>query len=136
RQCLAMDLRMLSRELSLYLEHQVRVGFFGSGVGLSLILGFSVAYACYYLSSIAKKRTIRRSGAGRVEDRPCLDLSSLRSPRCSTGMNLLKLQMEDRFHWTGLIMITVRVIWMPAPDLLSYCCLASLEQARSHISFI
>ena len=53
-QRLAMDLRMLSRELSLYLEHQVRVGFFGSGVGLSLILGFSVAYACYYLSSIAK----------------------------------------------------------------------------------
>ncbi|XP_023616936.1 phospholipase ABHD3 isoform X3 [Myotis lucifugus] len=50
-----MDLRMLSRELSLYLEHQVRIGFFGSGVGLSLILGFSVAYACYYLSSIAKK---------------------------------------------------------------------------------
>lgn len=53
-QRLAMDLRMLSRELFLYLEHQVRVGFFGSGVGLSLILGFSVAYACYYLSSIAK----------------------------------------------------------------------------------
>lgn len=53
-QRLAMDLRMLSRELSLYLEHQVRVGFFGSGVGLSLILGFSVAYAFYYLSSIAK----------------------------------------------------------------------------------
>lgn len=53
-QRLAMDLRMLSRELSLYLEHQVQVGFFGSGVGLSLILGFSVAYACYYLSSIAK----------------------------------------------------------------------------------
>lgn len=45
---------MLSRELSLYLEHQVRVGFLGSGVGLSLILGFSVAYACYYLGSIAK----------------------------------------------------------------------------------
>lgn len=54
-QRLAMDLRVLSRELALYLEHQVRVGFFGSGVGLSLILGFSVAYACYYLSSIAKK---------------------------------------------------------------------------------
>lgn len=53
-QRLAMDLRVLSRELALYLEHQVRVGFFGSGVGLSLILGFSVAYACYYLSSIAK----------------------------------------------------------------------------------
>lgn len=53
-QHLAMDLRMLSRDLSHYLEHQVRVGFFGSGVGLSLILGFSIAYACYYLSSIAK----------------------------------------------------------------------------------
>lgn len=53
-QLLAMDLRMLSRELSLYLEHQVRVGFSGSGVGFSLILGFSVAYACLYLSSIAK----------------------------------------------------------------------------------
>lgn len=59
-QCFTMDLRMLSRELSLYLEHQVRVGFFGSGVGLSLILGFSVAYACYYLSSIAK--VSRRTG--------------------------------------------------------------------------
>lgn len=61
-QRLAMDLRMLSRELSLYLEHQVRVGFFGSGVGLSLILGFSVAYACYYLSSIAKVSNARRGG--------------------------------------------------------------------------
>ncbi|XP_054394169.1 phospholipase ABHD3 isoform X2 [Pongo abelii] len=57
-----MDLRMLSRELSLYLEHQVRVGFFGSGVGLSLILGFSVAYACYYLSSIAKKPQLVTGG--------------------------------------------------------------------------
>lgn len=53
-QRLAMDLRVLSRELFFYLEHQVRVGFFGSRVGLSLILGFSAAYACYYLSSIAK----------------------------------------------------------------------------------
>ncbi|XP_011911681.1 PREDICTED: phospholipase ABHD3 [Cercocebus atys] len=61
-QRLAMDLRMLSRELSLYLEHQVRVGFFGSGVGLSLILGFSVAYACYYLSSIAKKPQLVTGG--------------------------------------------------------------------------
>lgn len=60
-QRLAMDLRVLSRELSLYLEHQVQVGFFGSGVGLSLILGFSVAYACYYLSSIAK---VSRGGWG------------------------------------------------------------------------
>nr|KAF6357799.1 abhydrolase domain containing 3, phospholipase [Pipistrellus kuhlii] len=131
-----MDLRMLSRELSLYLEHQVRVGFFGSGVGLSLILGFSVAYACYYLSSIAKKRTTRPSGAGRAEGRPCCDPSSPPSPPCGTGMNVLKRQMEDRFYWTGLITITVRTIWTPAPDLLSYCCPASLEQARSHISFI
>ncbi|KAF7482177.1 Hypothetical predicted protein [Marmota monax] len=61
-QRLAMDLRMLSRELSLYLEHQIRVGFFGSGVGLSLILGFSVAYACYYLSSIAKKPQLVTGG--------------------------------------------------------------------------
>ncbi|XP_011358753.1 phospholipase ABHD3 isoform X2 [Pteropus medius] len=61
-QRLAMDLRMLSRELSLYLEHQVQVGFFGSGVGLSLILGFSVAYACYYLSSIAKKPQLVTGG--------------------------------------------------------------------------
>ncbi|XP_075388844.1 phospholipase ABHD3 [Tenrec ecaudatus] len=61
-QQLAMDLRMLSRELSLYLEHQVRVGFFGSGVGLSVILGFSVAYACYYLSSIAKKPQLVTGG--------------------------------------------------------------------------
>ncbi|KAF1494643.1 Phospholipase ABHD3, partial [Eudyptula minor novaehollandiae] len=51
----AMDWQVLTRELSLYLESQVRVGLFGSGVGLSLVLGFGVAYACYYLSSIAKK---------------------------------------------------------------------------------
>lgn len=50
----AMDWQVLTRELSLYLENQVRVGFFGSGVGLSLVLGFGVAYACYYLNSIAK----------------------------------------------------------------------------------
>ncbi|KAK7826884.1 hypothetical protein U0070_026480 [Myodes glareolus] len=61
-QSLAMDLRVLSRELALYLEHQVRVGFFGSGMGLSLILGFSVAYACYYLSSIAKKPQLVTGG--------------------------------------------------------------------------
>lgn len=68
-QRLAMDLGLLSRELSLYLEHQVRIGFFGSGMGLSLILGFSVAYACYYLSSIAKvsrgmERAPRRRATG------------------------------------------------------------------------
>ncbi|XP_010572617.1 PREDICTED: abhydrolase domain-containing protein 3 isoform X2 [Haliaeetus leucocephalus] len=50
-----MDWEVLTREISLYLESQVRVGLFGSGVGLSLVLGFGVAYACYYLSSIAKK---------------------------------------------------------------------------------
>lgn len=49
-----MDWQVLTRELSLYLESQVRVGLFGSGVGLSMVLGFGVAYACYYLSSIAK----------------------------------------------------------------------------------
>ncbi|KAG6933650.1 abhydrolase domain containing 3, partial [Chelydra serpentina] len=49
------DLQVLTRELSLYLEIQVPVGLFGSGVGLSLVLGFSAAFACYYLSSIAKK---------------------------------------------------------------------------------
>ncbi|XP_074057628.1 phospholipase ABHD3 [Macrotis lagotis] len=57
-----MDLQMLSREFSLYLEHQVRVGFLGSGVGLSLVLGFGVAYACYYLSSIAKKPQLVTGG--------------------------------------------------------------------------
>lgn len=61
---------MLSRELSLYLEHQVRVGFFGSGVGLSLILGFSVAYACYYLSSIAKVSRGAAQGQGRFRWEP------------------------------------------------------------------
>ncbi|XP_075600411.1 phospholipase ABHD3 isoform X2 [Balearica regulorum gibbericeps] len=55
RPACAMDWQVLTRELSLYLESQVRVGLFGSGVGLSLVLGFGVAYACYYLSSIAKK---------------------------------------------------------------------------------
>lgn len=82
-QSLAMDLRVLSRELALYLEHQVRVGFFGSGMGLSLILGFSVAYACYYLSSIAKvsrgrgRRRRRRSVAGTGAPRARGDTSCL-----------------------------------------------------------
>ncbi|CAM4504991.1 phospholipase ABHD3 isoform X1 [Lepidochelys kempii] len=49
------DLQVLTRELSLYLEIQVPVGLFGSGVGLSLVLGFTAAFACYYLNSIAKK---------------------------------------------------------------------------------
>lgn len=41
-------------DLSHYLENQVKVGLFGSGVGLSLVLGFSAAYTCYYLLSVAK----------------------------------------------------------------------------------
>lgn len=79
-QRLAMDLRMLSRELSLYLEHQVRIGFFGSGVGLSLILGFSFAYACYYMSSIAKvsRGMARAQGRGQLSGSD----SSRRSRRC------------------------------------------------------
>lgn len=52
------------------------------------------------------------------------------------SVNLLKPQMEDRFPWTGLIMVTVRITRMPAPDPLSYCCPASPEPARSRISFI
>lgn len=92
-QRLAMDLRMLSRELSLYLEHQVQVGFFGSGVGLSLILGFSVAYACYYLSSIAKvsrgvARASRRSDPGGFAQRNSIG----RSRRLVAG----------RGEWRGL----------------------------------
>lgn len=63
-----MDWQVLTRELSLYLESQVRVGFFGSGVGLSLVLGFGVAYACYYLNSIAKVsgRAAGRAGSAGV----------------------------------------------------------------------
>ncbi|XP_069476990.1 phospholipase ABHD3 [Ambystoma mexicanum] len=59
---LGMNLQVLSRELSLYLEQQVRVGLFGSGVGLSLVLGFGAAYACYYFSTIAKKPQLVASG--------------------------------------------------------------------------
>ncbi|XP_054840573.1 phospholipase ABHD3 [Eublepharis macularius] len=50
-----MNLQELSRELSLCLARQVPEGLWGSGVGWSLVLCFGVAYACYYLSSIAKK---------------------------------------------------------------------------------
>ena len=51
---LEFNLNVLTRDLSLYLENQVKVGLFGSGFGLSLVLGFSAAYACYYLISVAK----------------------------------------------------------------------------------
>ncbi|XP_053099083.1 phospholipase ABHD3 [Hemicordylus capensis] len=50
-----MNLQGLTRELSLYLESRVREGLLASGVGWSLVLCFGAAYACYYLSSIAKK---------------------------------------------------------------------------------
>ncbi|XP_048364291.1 phospholipase ABHD3 [Sphaerodactylus townsendi] len=50
-----MNLQGLTQELSLYLESQVPQGLWASGVGWSLLLCFGVAYACYYLSSIAKK---------------------------------------------------------------------------------
>lgn len=87
-QRLAMDLRMLSRELSLYLEHQVRIGFFGSGVGLSLILGFSVAYACYYLSSIAKvSRGVARAPRRRAKGGFPGSDSVGHSPRLVAGRN-------------------------------------------------
>lgn len=51
---LELNFNVLTRDLSHYLENQVKVGLFGSGVGLSLVLGFSAAYACYYLISVAK----------------------------------------------------------------------------------
>lgn len=51
------NFNILTRDLSHYLENQVKVGLFGSGVGLSLVLGFSAAYTCYYLISVAKVRS-------------------------------------------------------------------------------
>ncbi|XP_077208758.1 phospholipase ABHD3 isoform X4 [Paroedura picta] len=50
-----MSLQGLSRELSCYLERQVPEGLLAHGVGWSLALAFGLAYACYYLSSVAKK---------------------------------------------------------------------------------
>lgn len=52
------NFNILTRDLSHYLENQVKVGLFGSGVGLSLVLGFSAAYTCYYLISVAKVRAV------------------------------------------------------------------------------
>lgn len=54
------DFNILTRDLSHYLENQVKVGLFGSGVGLSLVLGFSAAYTCYYLILVAKVRASNR----------------------------------------------------------------------------
>ncbi|MBN3310957.1 ABHD3 Phospholipase, partial [Amia calva] len=59
---LEFNFNVLTRDLSLYWENQVKVGLFGSGVGLSLVLGFSAAYAYYYLSSVAKKPQLVSGG--------------------------------------------------------------------------
>ncbi|XP_041847907.1 phospholipase ABHD3 isoform X2 [Melanotaenia boesemani] len=56
------DFNILTRDLSHYLENQVKVELFGSGVGLSLVLGFSAAYTCYYLISVAKKPQLISGG--------------------------------------------------------------------------
>ncbi|XP_066538058.1 phospholipase ABHD3 isoform X1 [Hoplias malabaricus] len=48
--------------LGVYLENQVSVGLQGSSVGLALALGFGAAYACYYLTSIAKKPKLITGG--------------------------------------------------------------------------
>ena len=108
-QRLAMDLRMLSRELSLYLEHQVRIGFFGSGVGLSLILGFSFAYACYYMSSIAKvsRRMARAQGRGQ--------LSGSDSSRLSMQLSFAT-GSERAAGGTGRLLLRVTSMgWRPLP---------------------
>ncbi|XP_062849532.1 phospholipase ABHD3 isoform X1 [Trichomycterus rosablanca] len=59
---LDVNLQVLTDELSVYLENQVRVGLLGSGVGLALALGFGAAYACYYWTSIAKKPKLVAGG--------------------------------------------------------------------------
>jgi len=57
------NFNILTRDLSHDLENQVKVGLFGSGVGLSLVLGFSAAYTCYYLLSVAKVSTGSLNGS-------------------------------------------------------------------------
>uniref|UniRef100_A0A3Q3X0I3 Phospholipase ABHD3 n=1 Tax=Mola mola TaxID=94237 RepID=A0A3Q3X0I3_MOLML len=56
------NFNILTRDLSHYLENQVKVGLLGSGVGLYLVLGFSAAYTCYYLISVAKKPQLISGG--------------------------------------------------------------------------
>lgn len=58
---LELNFNLFTNDLSHYLKNQVKVGLFGSGVGLSVVLGFSAAYACYYLLSVAKVRSVRPS---------------------------------------------------------------------------
>ncbi|XP_057714445.1 phospholipase ABHD3 isoform X2 [Corythoichthys intestinalis] len=57
-----LSFNVLTRDLSHYLENQVKVGLLDSGVGLSLVLGFSAAYTCYYLISVAKKPQLISGG--------------------------------------------------------------------------
>lgn len=61
---LELNFNLFTSDLSLYLKNQVKVGLFGSGVGLSVVLGFSAAYACYYLISVAKVRQLHVGFAG------------------------------------------------------------------------
>uniref|UniRef100_A0A8C6V183 Phospholipase ABHD3 n=1 Tax=Neogobius melanostomus TaxID=47308 RepID=A0A8C6V183_9GOBI len=56
------NFNILTRDLSHYVENQVKVGLFDSGVGFSLMLGFSAAYTCYYLLSVAKKPQLISGG--------------------------------------------------------------------------
>ncbi|KAF4116901.1 phospholipase ABHD3 [Onychostoma macrolepis] len=59
---LELKFNLFTSDLSHYLKNQVKVGLFGSGVGLSVVLGFSAAYACYYLLSVAKKPILIAGG--------------------------------------------------------------------------
>uniref|UniRef100_A0A672S5V0 Phospholipase ABHD3 n=1 Tax=Sinocyclocheilus grahami TaxID=75366 RepID=A0A672S5V0_SINGR len=57
-----LNFNLFTSDLSHYFKNQVKVGLFGSGVGLSAVLGFSAAYACYYLISVAKKPILIAGG--------------------------------------------------------------------------
>ncbi|XP_059420107.1 phospholipase ABHD3-like isoform X1 [Carassius carassius] len=57
-----LNFNLFTNDLSHYFKNQVKVGLFGSGVGLSVVLGFSAAYACYYLISVAKKPILIAGG--------------------------------------------------------------------------
>ncbi|KAK2901394.1 hypothetical protein Q8A67_009509 [Cirrhinus molitorella] len=59
---LELNFNLFTSDLSHYFKNQVKVGLFGSGVGLSVVLGFSAAYACYYLISVAKKPILISGG--------------------------------------------------------------------------
>uniref|UniRef100_A0A672T157 Phospholipase ABHD3 n=1 Tax=Sinocyclocheilus grahami TaxID=75366 RepID=A0A672T157_SINGR len=57
-----LNFNLFTSDLSHYFKNQVKVGLLGSGVGLSVVLGFSAAYACYYLLSVAKKPILIAGG--------------------------------------------------------------------------